>query len=66
MFTGKQLAEWGENALRLGAMYWYGTCWYEADEGLLNRKKKQYPSHYTESRMSTYRKHIAEGRMTKR
>ena len=26
----------------------------------MQRKKKQYPSHYTSGRMSTYRKHIAE------
>jgi peptidoglycan hydrolase-like protein with peptidoglycan-binding domain len=29
---------------------------------MLNSKAKQYPSHYTEDRMDTYRQHIAEGR----
>ena len=63
MFTGEMLAVWAEKALAAGAKYWYGTCWYAADEDLLLRKQKQYPSHYTAGRMSTYRKHIAEGRM---
>ena len=63
MFTGEQLAAWAEMALAVGAKYWYGTCWYDAEEGLLTRKQKQYPSHYTSGRMATYRKHIAEKRM---
>lgn len=63
MFTGDQLAAWAEKALAAGAKYWYGTCWYEADEGLLKRKAEQYPSHYTAKRMATYRKHIADNRM---
>lgn len=46
-----------------GWKYWYGTCAYPAAQSLLERKAKQYPSHYTASRMPTYRKHIAEGRM---
>lgn len=63
MLTSEMLAAWAENALAAGAKYWYGTCWYAADEGLLQRKQKQYPAHYAESRMNTYKKHIAEGRM---
>ncbi len=63
MLTGKQLAEWCEKALGMGAAYWYGTCWYKADNDLLNRKTKQYPSHYTGGRMNTYKKHIAAGKM---
>jgi len=63
MFTGKQLAAWAENALDKGAKYWYGTCWYRAEEDLLSRKAKQYPSHYSSGRMATYKKHISEKRM---
>ena len=63
MLTGEMLAAWAEKALAAGAKYWYGTCWYAAEEGLLLRKQKQYPAHYTAGRMATYRKHIAEGRM---
>jgi len=63
MFTGKQLAEWAEKALEAGAKYWYGTCWYRAGDDLLDRKRKQYPSHYSTDRLSTYRRHIAEKRM---
>ena len=63
MLTNIQLVNFVEKALAMGAKYWYGTCWYEASESLLARKKKQYPSHYTDSRMSTYRKHISQNRM---
>jgi hypothetical protein len=63
MLNNKQLVAWCEAALAAGAKYWYGTCWYEADDDLLKRKAKQYPSHYTASRMSTYRKHIAANKM---
>lgn len=63
MYTNNQIVAWAEMALAKGAKYWYGTCWYEASESLLTRKAKQYPGHYTSRRMSTYRKHIAEGRM---
>ena len=41
--------------------YWYGTHGQECSESLLQRKKKQYPSHYKDDRMATYRKHIALG-----
>ena len=63
MYTNHQLADWAEMALAAGAKYWYGTCWYDATEDLLKRKAKQYPSHYTASKMSTYRKHIAQKKM---
>lgn len=63
MLDNRQLVAWCEKALAAGAKYWYGTCWYPAAEDLLKRKAKQYPSHYTSSRMSTYRKHIAADKM---
>lgn len=34
-----------------------------ATQSLYERKKKQYPAHYGSSRTSTYKKHIADGRM---
>ena len=63
MLTGEMLAAWCEAALEKGAKYWYGTCWYAATEDLLTRKRKQYPGHYGEGRLRTYRRHIDEGRM---
>lgn len=63
MLTNLQLVAFCKKALDMGAKYWYGTCWYKGTEDLLNRKAKQYPAHYTASRMKTYRKHIQEGRM---
>ena len=44
----------------IGMPYWYGTVGYVCSESLLQRKAKQYPDHYGNSRMSTYRKHIKE------
>lgn len=44
----------------LGQPYWYGTCCYDCTESLLARKAKQYPSHYTEGRMTRYRDDIAK------
>ena len=63
MFYNDELADWAERAQQLGAKYWYGTCWYKATEPLLIRKAQQYPQHYASGRMSTYRSHIAQGRM---
>ena len=42
----------------VGQPYWYGCCGYKAKTSLLNRKAKQYPSHYTASRMSRYKQDI--------
>lgn len=39
----------------LGMPYWYGTCVYKCTQSVLNSKSKQYPSHYTSSRMSKYK-----------
>ncbi len=61
--TGEMLANWAEAAQQRGARYWYGTCWYCATRDLLARKKKQYPQHYTPTRMATYEKHVAAGEM---
>ena len=43
----------------VGHPYWYGTCGYKATSSLLSSKTKQYPSHYTSSRMAQYKKDIA-------
>lgn len=44
----------------VGRPYWYGTCVFKCTETLLQRKAKQYPKYYAESRMAKYRKAIAE------
>ncbi len=57
-FTNEHFAAY---CLRMvGQPYWYGTCGYKATTSLLNRKGKQYPSHYTSSRMSQYRQDIRD------
>lgn len=58
LYTSEQILKWlRENTI---TKYWYGTHGHDCTEDLLQRKTKQYPSHYTSGRMSTYRKHIAE------
>lgn len=57
------LVAWAEQAYKAGWVYWYGTCGYACTETLLKSKTNQYPDHYGDSRMSKYKKHIAEGRV---
>jgi hypothetical protein len=58
LYTSEQILKWlRENTI---TKYWYATHGHDCTEDLLQRKAKQYPSHYTSGRMSTYRKHIAE------
>lgn len=61
IYTGNQLADFCKR--QIGQVYWYGTCVYPCTEKLLTSKTKQYPTHYTDSRMPTYRKHIAQGKV---
>ncbi|MBQ8619020.1 MAG: peptidoglycan-binding protein [Clostridia bacterium] len=44
----------------VGMPYWYGTCVYNCTTSLLNRKAKQYSSHYGSSRMSKYKDAISK------
>lgn len=43
--------------------YWYGTIYQPCTESLLQYKRKQYPTHYGESRMPRYRQDIAAGQI---
>lgn len=56
MFTSKQLVDFCISML--GMPYFYGTCVYNCTTDLLERKAKQYPTHYTSSRMSKYKDSI--------
>ena len=58
MFAVEQLVEFAKKMV--GQPYWYGTCGYKCTESLLQKKKVQYPTHYTEDRMVKYRKDIEE------
>ena len=54
------LLKWAQDWL--GQAYWYGTCCYACTAALLASKSRQYPSAYTESRMSRYKADIAAGK----
>jgi hypothetical protein len=58
--TNLGLAKWAREWL--GRPYWYGTVCYKCTEDLLERKKRQYPKHYTKARMARYRADIKAGR----
>ena len=57
-FTNEHFAAYCQRMV--GQPYWYGTCGYKATTSLLSRKGKQYPSHYTSSRMSRYKQDIRD------
>lgn len=63
MYTNLQLAQFAQKALLGKARYWYGTYWQLASIALYDRKRGQYPGHYTGARADTYRQHIRDGRM---
>lgn len=55
--TNWGLVDWAKKWV--GMPYWYGCVCYKCTDELLNRKAKQYPKHYTQSRMSRYKADIA-------
>ena len=63
VFTNIEHVAWLREQARLKRPYWYGTYFLDCTENLLKKKANQYPNHYGESRMPTYRKHIADGQI---
>lgn len=62
--TGSGLAKWAEDIYKGGKhVYWYGTYCNPCTNDLLEGKTKQYPTHYTDKREATYRKHIQQGKI---
>lgn len=59
----REYIPWLRKQAQLKRPYWYGCYYNPCSEALLQRKAKQYPKHYTASRMPTYRKHIAAGQI---
>ena len=62
MFTNTQLVEFCREVFEKKWVYWYGTCGYRCTESLYNSKRRQYPSHYTDSRKSGYMADIRAGK----
>ena len=60
-FTNMQLVAFCK--IMLGQPYWYGTTVNRATNDLLSRKSKQYPSHYTNSRMSRYKQDVSKNKV---
>lgn len=55
--TAEHFVAWCKKML--GQPYWYGTVVYKCTQDLLDRKSKQYPSHYGSDRTSRYKQDIA-------
>jgi len=64
MFTGKELANYALTVYRNKGhwCYWYGTYGNKCAMPKYERKKKQYPYHYTEKRKAGYMKDIEKKR----
>lgn len=58
MFKASQLVDFCQKLI--GMPYWYGTCVYKCTDSVLKSKTNQYPSHYTDSRMSKYKSAISK------
>lgn len=60
--TSSQYVEWLEQRVKNHDAYWYGVIWAKCTNDLLNRKKEQYPQHYSTGRLAGYKKDIADGK----
>ena len=63
VFTAAEHVAWLREQARLKRPYWYGVYYRKCTESILKKKAKQYPEHYTEKRMPTYREHIKAGQI---
>lgn len=61
-FTNEHFVDFCEKFT--GQPYWYGTCVYKCTQSRLTSKSRQYPSHYTSSRMSRYKDDIAKKKVS--
>lgn len=63
VFTDKEHVAWLKEQAEKKRPYWYGTYYLKCTEELLQKKKRQYPDHYTSGRMARYRQDIAAGQI---
>lgn len=55
-FTNYELVDYCRHML--GQRYWYGCIGYKCTQSLYEKKKKQFPNHYTAAREAQYKKDI--------
>lgn len=63
VFTDREHVAWLIEQAEKKRPYWYGTYYLKCTEELLQKKKRQYPDHYTSGRMARYRQDIADGQI---
>ena len=63
VFTNREHAAWLRRQAELKRPYWYGVYHLPCTEALLEKKKRQYPAHYTDKRMARYLEDVAAGQI---
>ena len=63
VFNNIEYVKWLRQQAQLKRPYWYGVYHLLCTEKLLERKAKQYPSHYKASRMGRYSEDIKNGQI---
>lgn len=58
VFSSIEYVKWLREQARLKRPYWYGVYYLPCSEKLLEKKSRQYPSHYTKDRMARYSEDI--------
>ena len=62
LYTNIDFVNYLKKAAEKNIRYWYGCVGYKCSETLYEKKKKQYPTHYTSNRTDQYKKDIAANR----
>jgi len=63
VFTGREHAAWLREQAQRKRPYWYGTYYLDCTQQLLDKKRAQYPQHYTSGRMERYLEDIRNGQI---
>lgn len=63
LYTNTDFVKYLKEASKKNIRYWFGCVGYKCTDTLYEKKKKQYPTHYTSNRISQYKKDIAEKRI---
>jgi len=63
LYTNIDFVNYLKKAAEKNIRYWFGCVGYKCSETLYEKKKKQYPTHYTIAREQQYKKDIAANRI---
>lgn len=63
LFKAAEYVAWLKAQAAARRPYWYGTYYLPCTDALLTTKRRQYPAHYTATRMPRYKADIAAGQI---